>query len=120
MNPYHEKLTCEIDLRVSDGRCERSGDDAAEVDEQDPPPPVDHLQRDAERQLHQDVEDDVKVSAVHQHVRQEPPDFVLLVGVEDEGAVEVGRSVGPHGRPRVGQEDDVPNEDPDLGQGDEE
>ena len=50
---------------------------------------MDHLQRNAQRQLHQDVEDDVKVPAVHQHVRQEPPDFPLLVRVEDQGPVQV-------------------------------
>jgi hypothetical protein len=54
---------------------------------------VNHLQGDAECQLHQDVEDDVEVATVHQHVGEEPPNLILLVGVEDQGAVEVRGSV---------------------------
>ena len=62
---------------------------------------MNHLQRNAEHQLHDDVEDDVKVAAVDQHVREEPPDLPLLVRVEDQRSGQVGRSVGPDRDPRV-------------------
>ena len=93
--------TCEVDVRVRDGGRERSCDDSAKIDEKDPPPTVNHLQRDAEHQLHDDVEDDVKVAAVDQHVGEEPPDLPLLVRVEDQRSGQVGRSVGPDRDPRV-------------------
>ena len=81
---------------------------------------MNHLQRDSEHQLHDDVEDDVEVAAVDQHVGEEPPDLPLLVRVEDQRSGQVGGSVWSDRDPWVWQEDDMPNEDPDLGQCDEE
>ena len=75
--------TCEIDVRIGDGCGQRSGDDSAKIDEKNPPPSMDHLQGDSEDQLDQDVEDDVEVAAVHEHVRQETPNFPFPVRIED-------------------------------------
>ena len=42
-----------------------------------------HLQRYAKDQLDQDVEDDVEVTTVDKHVRQETPNFPFPVWIED-------------------------------------
>ncbi len=81
---------------------------------------MDHFQRDAQDQLYDHVEDDVEVAAVDEHVGEEPPDLPLLMRVEDQGPRQVRRSVGPHGDSGVGQENDVPNEDSNLCQGNKE
>ncbi len=79
-----------------------------------------HFQRDSQNQLNDDVEDEVEVAAVDEHVGEKPPDLPLLVRVEDQGPHQVRRSVGPHGDSGVGQEYDVPDEDSDLCQRNEE
>ena len=70
---------------------------------------MNHLQGDAQDQLHQEVEGDVEVSRVDKHVGDEPPDLPFLLGVKNQDP-NVDRSVGAHGLPLVGQGDDVPDE----------
>ena len=43
----------EVDERVGDGDGEGAEEDAGEVDQEDPPPPVNHLQRNSQHQLEQ-------------------------------------------------------------------
>ena len=112
-------LPCEVDVGVCDGGGQRTRDDSAKVDDENPPPTMNHFQWDAQNQLNYNVEDDVEVATVDEHVREEPPDFPLLVRVEDQRPRQVRRSVGPHCDSGVGQEDDVPDEDANLCQGNE-
>jgi len=113
-------LTCKVDVGVCDGGGQRSCDDSAKVDDENPPPAMHHFQRDSQNQLNDDIEDEVEVAAVDEHVGEKPPDFPLLVRVEDQGPHQVRRSVGPHCDSGVGQEYDVPDEDSDLCQRNEE
>ena len=66
--------------------------------------------------LDDDVECDVEVSAVDQHVGEEPPHFLLLVRVKYQRTVDIHGAVRPHGLAGVGEEDDVVHEHGDLAQ----
>lgn len=56
----------------------------------------------------------MKVSAVHEHVRDEPPHLDLLVRIEDERPLDVGWSLGAHARASWREDDDVVHKYTDL------
>ena len=66
--------------------------------------------------LDHDIESDVEVSAVDEHVGDEPPDLFLHVWVEDQFALDVDWAVRPHSVAGVGEEDHVVHEHRDLAQ----
>ena len=66
--------------------------------------------------LDQYVEDDVEVATVDEHVGEKSPDLLLLVRVEYEGSLNVGRAVRSHclGGVSIGQDQHVVDEHTDL------
>ena len=66
--------------------------------------------------LDQYVEDNVEIAAVDEHVGEKSPDLLLLVRVEYEGPLDVGRSVRSHclGGVPIGQDQHVVHEHTDL------
>lgn len=74
----------EVNRRVGYRGAQRAGDDAEEIDEHDAPPVMNHLEGNAEDDLDEHVEYDVRPAGVDEHVRQETPRLVATVGVVDK------------------------------------
>jgi len=74
-------------IRVEDASAQAARQHSGKVDAGDPCGTMDHLQRQAENQLHCHIKSEMEPSGMEHHVEEEAPDLVPFIRAVDEHRV---------------------------------